>query len=193
MKGLVILATCSLLLTACGNEPDPDTAATALPEATTTAAEPTTTTTETTTTTTEAVDFGELYLDLVARTNCTSARANEILDRLGDTTDWSRFEGELLPSFRDYSSALIAFYEGLLANTWPDNVQGDVEQLAVETSADAAAVSDWTNATSLNDLVARIEERPLSTSNIAGIVRAKLGLPSNIIDDGTDWCARAGI
>jgi hypothetical protein len=104
-----------------------------------------------------------------------------------DGRPWAGVRTELLEQYRRAAEASVSFYEGLLAASWPTDVAADVERLANEVATWAAhfdAMSKVTDAASDRDRVGDSPEQ----SNTAGVVRAKLGAPSNVLA-GSDACA----
>lgn len=137
--------------------------------------------------------YSNQYLDLVAPSNCAQERWNVIegnitgADELYYVRDWSRIQAELLPALGAAGDALIAFYEGLVEAKWPTDVKADIDRLVQELTADAAALRVAAAAKTFDEL------SPLPFSDIstaAAVVRARLGLPSNLTDEAIDWCAR---
>jgi hypothetical protein len=178
-RRLVAVSVAALALASCGSS-------SGAAKATTTTARPTTTATPSSTTaltlTTKAA--GTKYLALVAGPNCAigkvKAKANE-LQSAGPATEaqWPKIKGELLPLLRQISDEDVHFYEGLVAQRWPDAVTADVQTLVGQLTTEAAQY----RAISESPTYADFQTMTLPTApNTAGVIRAKLGLTSNVTD-----------
>lgn len=156
------------------------------PPATTEPVDETTTTTESSTTTTEPlpIDFGQQYLDAVAPVNCAAVAANDAFNEVADAAgfiydeQWPIIAQVVLPAYRAYSEALTEFAAALINADWPAEVIDDINTLVAEVTQDAAgayAVSEARNTAEWSQAMDRF-----SGGSTAGIVRARLGLPTNL-------------
>jgi hypothetical protein len=133
-----------------------------------------------------------MYLFIVKESNCLQARTNAALDRTEgangyfDSSDWPAIQAELLPRFRDAAEAKIRFYQAIIATEWPADVQADMDALVAESTTEAAYFQRISESTSTDDMLLAMNNAP-ENRNTAGVVRAKLGLESNVVDD-TDFC-----
>ena len=80
---------------------------------------------------------------------------------------------------------MVTFYEGLVAAEWPDDAQGAVDDLVAEISATAQWFGQVASATTSEELLLILERSPGQESNAAGVLRAQLGLPSNVTDEAS--------
>ena len=191
-----LLCAALIAITACGGnavtattlEPAPTT--TAAPLTTTTTISPSTTTTETTTTVDEIAAAGAHYLEIVAPGNCVIEQIEAIevpaqSDGAFSAEEWDEMvDAGLLSLYAQGSEADIAFMEALAAYEWPENVQEDVNSLIQELSAAASWALDVSESQSFDDWLALWGNPPESVS--AAVVRAKLGLESNIGSEVVD-------
>jgi hypothetical protein len=151
------------------------------------------TTTTVATTTTAPVDYAAQYMRLVAPSNCALNQMITALEGFRgveyiDDAIWARMQQDLLPSIRAYSDAVIGFYEGLAAAEWPENVQADVDTLVAQLATEAAQARAAADAETHAVYVVLEDELWSPDENAAGVVRAKLGLESNVTEE-TDYCA----
>lgn len=72
-----------------------------------------------------------------------------------------------------------------MSYAWPEEVAADIERLVVETSEWASFYADLAASPSFTSFV---DVTPPSDTSAATIVRAKLGLPSNINNE-ENFCA----
>ena len=101
--------------------------------------------------------------------------------------DWAHLQGTIQPAIREYAEAMIAFYEGLTAAQWPEDVQPAVDDLVAELTVIAAQTYAAAEAPDLDAYIAA-DAAIVDQGNSAGVVRAKLGLQSNVTDEN-DYCA----
>jgi len=173
-------------------------------DATTTTAETTTTTVLTTTTvatttttqaTTTSVDevaaAGAHYLEIVAPGNCLIEQLTAIedsgrdADGFMDPNAWDDMvDAGLLTLYAQSSEADIAFLEALATYEWPAIVQEDVEALIEEVSASASWALAVSESQSFDEWANLWSNPPEAVA--AAVVRAKLGLESNIGSDVVD-------
>jgi hypothetical protein len=129
---------------------------------------------------------GEHYLEIVAPSNCVIDSKDQmwsaIADDAGelDSEDWDRIQEELLPLYADLAEADIAFVEALVAYDWPESVDDDIDGLVQQVSAEAALAQDISEVASFVSFAAILSEPQEDQANFAAIVRAKLGLATNI-------------
>lgn len=189
LAGVLTIAACSAAQPSSNSAETADPAAPEMSDPSSTSASPSTTAPESTTTVPPVKDPAQRYLELVGPQNCLAARIDEAaqrIDRLELASEvWPAVQAELLPLFGEYATAAVAFYEGLLAEEWPPEVQSDIDALVGELTAVASEAQRLSEVDSLEQYLA-FEFVPLST-NSAAIVRAKLGLPSNVTDEA-DYC-----
>ena len=84
--------------------------------------------------------------------------------------------------------AAITWIENLVGYPWPADVQADVNELV---TGEAQAAEMWgaaAQATTFDEFVHASTIEVADTFAIAAVVRARLGLPTNI-SDTQDWCA----
>lgn len=190
MVGIVVVVA----LAGCGSSGGEEAKSPTTDAATTTAATPdTTTTTAATTTTTEAIDYGAQYLTLVAASNCALDKMNEALDKLSESATFADVQAAGIPALiQAWSDATVKFYEDLVAASWPEDVQSAIDDLVGEASNQASLTQAWADTTDDASFIAASNalSDAMSQGNAAGVVRAKLGIGSNVNDD-TDWCAKA--
>jgi hypothetical protein len=175
----VVLAVA--MLAACGGDGESATTTTA-PAVETMATEAPTTTGATATT--DLFDYAQQYLDLVAPANCANQALGEVIRRLDQTTatyQEAKAAG-LFDAAGETAAAWVTFYEGLVAADWPEDVQPAIDDLVAETSADARKIESIANAVDDASFYAAMNQS-IGEENNAGVVRARLGLPSNIGDE----------
>jgi hypothetical protein len=153
-------------------------------EAPTTTQATTTTTVATTTTVDPVVSAGAYYVESVTPSNCAGQTTETIWDDIADEegylydTDWERIEAEMLPAYQIYAAKLVGFVEALASYEWPESVQADIEGLMSEVSAEAGWAQEVSEASSFDSFITLQNE--VREFSAAAIVRAKLGLPTNI-------------
>jgi hypothetical protein len=198
VRRAVLALVVALTLASCGSssggaaKATTSTTGASTPTSTTPTTATTATTAPTSTTqplpTTEAA--GKKYLALVAGPNCAidnlGAKATEIKGT-GQVTEaqWPKIQAELLPLFRRVSDENVHFYEGLVAQRWPAAVEADVQTLIGQLTTEAGQY----RAVSESASYAAFESMTVPTApNTAGVIRAKLGLKSNVTEKTT--CAQ---
>ena len=160
---------------------------------TSTTAAPSTTLAATTTTVDPIVAAGIYYTDAATMINCGSQILfmveNDVLgaDALWYPEDWPEIQQRLQPVYKSFADDSIRFVEALVAYPWPEAVQADIDALVNEVSAQAAAFQAFASATTFDTFVSTPAAPP---PNAASVVRAKLGLPSNI-NTSIDACVGA--
>lgn len=150
-----------------------------------------TTTTEAVTTTTvdERAAAGAHYLELVTPLNCSLSIVALVEGGItGDgyfyANDWPEIQA-IQPTYATYAQDVLKMMTGLIAfDGWPADVQADVDALIGELAADADYYQTLADAVTFDQWATTTQ--PESTA--ASIVRAKLGLETNV---GTtrDFCA----
>jgi hypothetical protein len=183
VRRTVLAVVVALTLASCGSSSGAAKATSTTSAASTTSTAPASTTQPLPTTDVAA----KKYLALVAGPNCAfsnlKAKATEI-QGAGPVTEaeWPKIQAELLPLFRRVSDENVHFYEGLVAQRWPAEVTADVQTLVGQLTTEAAqyrAIAD-----SASYAVFQAMTLP-SPPNTAGVIRAKLGLKSNVTDPAT--------
>jgi hypothetical protein len=93
-------------------------------------------------------------------------------------TDWPEIQAQMLPLYQVYADELVGFIEALVSYQWPESVQADIDQLTTEVSAEAGWAQEVAQSSSFDTFITLQErERPNAA---AAVIRAKLGLPTNI-------------
>lgn len=140
-----------------------------------------TTTTQPVTTTTEITEESaqEQYLELVKPANCALADYVTVEEAVGafGPEEWPDVMPQLIPVIDGYAKSLVTFYEGLADAEWPEDAQTSIDDLIAETSDEAAKARTLADAETFDEYLSAPES---SDSNAAGVVRAKLGLDSNL-------------
>ncbi|MFN7150008.1 MAG: hypothetical protein ACK4V6_11060 [Microthrixaceae bacterium] len=103
-----------------------------------------------------------------------------------DDAEWPAVQTTVQPLYREFAESMIRFYEGLVANEWPPDVQADIDALVTQLTTESAHVMMMSNAPTVADLSELSYSYPEMPNN-AGSIRAKLGLPSNVTDE-QDYC-----
>jgi len=133
---------------------------------------------------------GEVYLDIVRPLNCGSQLLSVTerdaygSDNQAYEQDWPKIQETLLPAFRAHADALALFVEALVGYEWPLEVQPDIYALAAESSGRAGWYSSVADSPTYDSFIAA---QPPPARSAATVVRAKLGIPSNINSD-VNWC-----
>jgi hypothetical protein len=155
-----------------------------------------TTTAAPTTTTTAPPDPGARYLELVRETNCLRDRIDQVegevtVDGFADDAEWSAIQAQLLPLYQEYSLSAVRFLEGLTSVTWPPEVQPNIDELITQLAEEAQATDAASAAANVGELsAARLRWSEAAATNPASVIRAKLGLPTNVGDE-LEYCAPA--
>ena len=151
----------------------------------TTTLPPTTTTEQITTTTVDLVAAAAYYIDAVTPLNCSLQtialiEADVAIDEFYDENEWPEIRDTLLPAYKAHADTQLAFMNALLGYTWPEAVQADIDALVAETAAEANTTAAWASIATFDQFIGRAQypERSAAT-----LVRAKLGLPSNVEND----------
>lgn len=180
-----VVAAASIVMVGCGGGGSATDAA----ESTTTTVESTTTTTAAETTTT-LPDYGAQYLALVAPANCATGNYAAAIDALGlsATSTLNELDAAiptLAPLAQITAEQFVAFYEGLVAATWPADAQAEIDDLVAEVTGEAAHWSNMGSATTWLEFAAAREPLVVlqEQSKAAAVVRAHLGLETNVLSD----------
>lgn len=167
-------------------------------EPTTTTTTVPTTTTESTTTTSPFMTMEEAathYLTIVAPLNCSIERLNAlVLDdgapylEVSETT-FSGWLADVPPLQQEVADQTLRWIEAMAAASWPEDLQTSIEALISESAELALYAQQWAEVATFDDLIA-MNAVPYPAAPSATIVRAKLGLDSNIGSGAkTDHCA----
>jgi hypothetical protein len=171
---------------------------------TTTAASTTTTTTSTTSPPTTAAPTttidprqaaAEYYLQSVTPSNCylqiTQLIESEVYGKDGTLTrkEWPAAQEKLLPAIKGLADGELTFLSALVNYDWPDDVQPDIDNLVNELSATANWHGQLASAGSFDAFVG---SPPAPQGSAATVVRAKLGLPSNV-NSTVEECANLNL
>ena len=156
----------------------------------TTTAAPTTSTTTTTTTTTIPPTPEELaaayYLEAVLPYNCAFELFNLIAADApgGDSIyegEFNAFYAAMLPGYEMKRDAELAFMNALIDYEWPEDVQDNIDGLTAQASVYASNYEALARTVDFNAWLNLDLDWP--DNGDAAVVRAKLGLPSNINSD----------
>ena len=185
-KPIYAIFASTLTFIACSggsNSSSETTVPTTLPAATTTTIDPT-----------EAA--GGYYLEIVSPANCLRDLYQVSADQFNKTSDerWKNewnydevayfvaFKSEVMDNARILSDGLVKFASDLGAYDWPSEVQGSIDLLIAQMLAEGSAYSSWSNLNSWDQL--EDWKWPKSDEeNYAGVIRAKLGIASNVNSD----------
>lgn len=190
--GLVSMVGFAVLLFACGGSTDSAT--------TSSSSAPGESTTSTTVDPTFAA--GERYAELVASSNCARALYSMSYPNFEASAEerWSgewnysedlyfgAFKAEVLSNARILSETLLQTVSDLGSYDWPSDVQEPIDGLITQLLDEAAAYTAFSELNSIKEV--RDWEWPIvDDENYAGVIRAKLGLPSNVNDE-TNYCEK---
>jgi len=159
---------------------------------------------ESTTSTTVDPTFaaGERYIEIVAPLRC----ARDLYAMSGPNFDasaeerWSgewnysedlyfaAFKAEVLANAGILSDTFVQVVSDLGSYDWPSEVQEPIDELIVQLLDEGAAYSAFSSLNSIKE-VQDWEWPNLDGENHAGLIRAKLGLPSNVNDE-TNYCEK---
>lgn len=94
----------------------------------------------------------------------------------------SEVMADVQPGAAKVSDAYVTFYEGLAQATWPANVQPAIDDLIEQVTTEASmyrSLAEATTGPAFTETYNAIVDSATS-SNPAAVVRAKLGLESNV-------------
>lgn|GEM_PF-3123746 len=153
-----------------------------------TSTQPPTTTAAPTTTVDPIALAGEKYIEFVKPSNCMIGLIQILeADIIGDDgfyeREWPKVLEQIVPAYKTLADDTVTFVEKLVSYDWPDEVQSDVDALVTELVQWAGWYAGLGAATSFDSWNAAIEAQIPAETGAATIVRAKLGLPSNINND----------
>ena len=192
MRRLFLIALVALF--ACGTEASVESTTTAAPVTTTTIATTTTTTVPATTTTIDVMaGSGEYYLRIVEPGNCLVdqivAFETSITSEDGYIYDdkWDEIQATLLPLYAEAAAADAKLVEDLSTYVWPEEVADDAARLASEVAASAQWALGFSEVANFEAWAEYPAAPPTPT---ASVVRAKLGLPTNI---GMELCPESSV
>jgi hypothetical protein len=155
--------------------------------------EPPTTTVAPTTTLDPIAAAGQYYMEKVKPINCVNGLYNLVqadvfgADNQVTEGEWPKVRDQMQPISLQYSQALVTWVNDLVAYDWPDDVQPSVDALMADATQQATNFEQLGKALSFNNYFEISDSQQWPQSNNAAVVRAKLGLPSNINDD-TNYC-----
>ncbi len=153
--------------------------------------------TSTTSTTSVEEGYRQQYLNFVSAPNCANDKLNKTFeavygpDNEATAKDWPRIQAELLPAFKTFADATIVQFQQVSAAKWPANAQNDIQQFVRLLTAAVSELQAQAAAKTFDEFVTlRNRNSPAdeAAGNQAAAVRAILGLPTNLVDDGYDWC-----
>jgi hypothetical protein len=165
-RAWIVAAAVVFVLAGCGSTAHPMVA-----PATTTAA-------SLSTTTVMAPNYGAIYLRIVAPYN----RAVDNFSRQAKALPADATETQLSGLISPLIAATITFNREALAVAWPTNVRADIRTLVTD---DGAVMGDLeslnsTDPSTVSQALAAWSRDSSTADNAAAIVRADLGLPSNL-------------
>ena len=156
-----------------------------------------TTVVATTTTTIDPTEAAaDHYLEIVKPVNCAQELFNLFANQFDATSDdrWKNefnydetayfvaYKSEVLDNARIFSDSLVKFASDLGVYDWPSEVQGLIDPFIAQTLEEGSAYSEFSKFNSFDQLD-NWEWPTVDDENYAGVIRAKLGLPSNINND----------
>jgi hypothetical protein len=132
-----------------------------------------------------SITYRNKYLALVKESNCLG---DDMSNQWKASKTWDQVRTNLQPKMRAYAESTVRFYEGLVAIKWPVSIQPAVDALVADLTADASYYESMSKAESVDTFNQLSDHPPDETNaNSAGVVRAKLGLGSNVTDT-TNYC-----
>lgn len=205
MRRVITMVTAGLLFVGCGSNGNGTaspaatdvgvsaiTASTAEQTTVTPTTQAVTTTVAPTTTTEPPPTPAEVYLELVTPNNCAMQLSDLVwAQEIGGDTfterQWPIVQQKVLPTYTAVADASVKWMEAMVAyDGWPADLQADIDALVAETSLWAnwyATAGQLSSIDAWNTFMAN----PAPPFGAATVVRAKLGLPSNV-NDATNWC-----
>jgi hypothetical protein len=155
-----------------------------------------TTVPEPTTTTIPPPTPAEMYLEFVTPMNCAGQQLNSAFDAvIGDDgftqREWPTVQAEVLPVVEGNADVIVDWMENMVTYPWPADVKADIDVLVAGNAQLAHQYGSVVAAQSIDEWNAAWELTVPDTVATAAVVRAKLGLPTNLTDT-QDWCALAG-
>ena len=189
-KSIYVIFASTLALLACGGTSNSRSETTVSTSVSTTVAATTTTTID------PKAAAGEHYLEIVKAVNCTQDLYNLSVDQFDATADdrWKNefnydetaffiaYKNEVLENARLFSDSLVKFASELGVYDWPADIQGSIDPFIAQTLAEGSAYSEFSKLNSF-DQIDNWEWPTLDGENYAGIIRAKLGIASNVNSD----------
>jgi hypothetical protein len=134
------------------------------------------------------------YLETVAVFNCANARlfdawdvAPGLEDELLYTWEWEAYSTYMVPIWEELRDIRTDWMSSLGDYDWPEDVQPSIDDLFSELSLEASNYNFYADTPDYSDFRDLTEEIEWPDWSAAAVIRAKLGLPSNIGDD-TDYC-----
>jgi len=95
---------------------------------------------------------------------------------------------EVRAAYGQLSDSSIESLERLVRLEWPDGIERDISDLSQELSLMASAARSIALATDLVGFEAGLSELASIQFKAAAIIRAKLGIPSNLTGERTSDC-----
>jgi len=158
---------------------------------------PTTIPATTTTTIDPITAAGKYYWEIVIQTNC----ARELFQLSADTftaTQEERWKNEfkydenlafealrteVLGMAASFANSLTDAVASLGTYVWPENVQQSIDGLISQMLEEASGKARFSKLSSLDEIRNWRYPKASDDTNYAGLIRAKLGLPSNVNND----------
>lgn len=132
------------------------------------------------------------YVEIVTPSNCalalydlSASEAEERFRASSFASDQEAFEYwrvNVLSNADSLADAYLKMVSELGIYEWPEEVQESVDELITQMLSEAAVYSSYANLGTWQALI-DWEWPPAPTTNPAGVIRAKLGLPSNVNND----------
>jgi hypothetical protein len=125
---------------------------------------------------------------MAAASNCARSKFALVANDLADSNrtfrekDWTAIKERLLPAAGAVADAETEFYEALVNAEWPGEVQKYVDTVAELVAADAADWQRVADAATAKEVTRALQDLP-DRSPASSLLRAKLGLETNIGDD----------
>lgn len=102
--------------------------------------------------------------------------------------EWPQLRPGLNETYGALRDALVAAIGTFTTLTWPPELQDDIDDLIAETSLHAAAASSAASAETVEQWQAAMEQFGNLEFKAAAIIRAKLGLPTNLTSERVEGC-----
>jgi len=158
---------------------------------------PTTIPATTTTTIDPTVAAGAHYLEIVGPLNCSrdlyqlsddtfTANQEERWKnefKYDENLTFKALKNEVLDNAGAYADSILEFVSALGTYVWPDNINESVDGLISQLLEEASAVSAFSKLASLDEVRNWKYPKQTDDTNFAGVIRAKLGIPSNVNND----------
>jgi hypothetical protein len=155
----------------------------------TTSAPTTSSSSTSTTTTTIPIDYGQQYRDLITPLNCAGDALNSGLEAVAPDgftdAEWPNVREPITAIWAEYALRVVDTVQAFVIAGWPDDLQEDIDSLVDEISQLASRADTFARSETFDDYL-YAESQPELPHAVATVIRAKLGIETNIGVAGYD-------